>query len=334
MHQTIILPRPVYAVGWGNCVGKTEGQGPLGHLFDRVTEDDYFGRDSFEQAEQRLQQSALEQALVRAAIPAEQLQLLCAGDLLNQCVASAYNARRCAVPYIGLYGACSTMALSTAVASMALCAGAGEWAAAVTSSHFCTAERQFRYPLEYGAQRPPAAQRTVTGAGALILSSCRRSSVRVRAVQLGQVVDFGIQDINNMGAAMAPAAMTTLCDFFCATNSDAGDYDRIVTGDLGRIGGEILQELTARKGYPLGENYTDCGQMIFAPEQDAHAGGSGCGCSAAVLTARLLPALAAGEWQRLLFMATGALMSPLTVQQKDSIPAVAHLILFEREETQ
>ncbi len=328
----MILQTPVYVIGRGNCVGKAEKEGPMGHLFDHVTMDAYFGEKSFEKAETALQKTALDQAIKRAGVQAKDIGLLGAGDLLNQCVASGYSVRESGMPFVGLYGACSTMALSTALASMCLCAGMGEHAAAMTSSHFCSAERQFRYPLEYGGQRPPSAQRTVTAGAALILSRQKKSALRVRAMQLGQVTDGGITDINNMGAAMAPAAMTTLREYFRNTRTRPENYDAIITGDLGNIGAEILQELMAGEGYELGARYNDCGKMIYSEAQDVHAGGSGCGCSGAVLTAHLLPAMERGELRRLLFMATGALMSPLTVQQKESIPAVAHLIFFEREE--
>lgn len=329
---TLQLTTPVYVIGRGNCVGKTEGEGPLRNEFDQVVEDEYFGQESFEKAETVFQKTALENALTKAGLTMEDIDVLGAGDLLNQCVASGYSVRESGMPFIGLYGACSTMALSTVIATLSLCAGAAQYAAAMTSSHFCSAERQFRYPLEYGGQRPPAAQRTVTGSGALILSTLQKSPIRVRALQIGQVTDYGVTDINNMGGAMAPAAMTTLRDFFRNTGTRPEDYDLIVTGDLGKIGGSILEDMMAQEGYPMGDRYNDCGKMIFAEEQDAHAGGSGCGCSASVLTAHLLPMLERGEINRLLFMATGALMSPLTVQQKESIPGVAHLVFFEREE--
>ena len=328
---TVWLKTPVYVIGRGNCVGKMEGQGPLGKEFDEVIEDEYFGQESFEKAETMFQKTALENALSKAGLTMEESGVLGAGDLLNQCVASGYSVRESGMPFIGLYGACSTMALSTVIATMSLCAGAAEHAAAMTSSHFCGAERQFRYPLEYGGQRPPSAQWTVTGSGALILSSKQKSNITVKALQIGQVTDYGVTDINNMGGAMAPAAMTTLCQFFTNTKTKPEDYDAIITGDLGKFGGDILQEMMEAEGYPLGELYNDCGKMIFDESQDAHAGGSGCGCSASVLTAHLLPKMERGEIKRLLFMATGALMSPLTVQQKESIPGVAHLVYFERE---
>jgi len=329
---TFLPPKPVYVIGRGNCVGKKEGEGPLGEEFDRVEKDEYFGEDSFEKAEMKLQQTALQNALMRCNMEMKDLDLLGAGDLLNQCVASGYSVRESGVPFAGLYGACSTMALSALTATLYLCAGAAETAGAMTSSHFCSAERQFRYPLEYGGQRPPSAQWTVTGAGALILSTRRFAPVRIKGLQVGRVVDYGITDINNMGAAMAPAAADTLRSFFENTATRPEDYDAIVTGDLGHIGGNILREMLSQEGYELGERYEDCGKLIFSKEQDAHAGGSGCGCSASVLTAHFLPKLESGEIKSLLFAATGALMSPLTVQQKETIPGVAHLVHFAREE--
>ncbi len=329
---TLELQTPIYVIGRGNCVGKIEGEGPLGKEFDRVEEDEYFGEKSFEKAETKFQKTALEIALSRAGLQAEEIGVIGAGDLLNQCVASGYSMRESGMPFIGLYGACSTMALSTVTASLCLCAGLAEHGAAMTSSHFCSAERQFRYPLEYGGQRPPAAQRTVTAGAALILSTEKTSDIRVRALHIGQVTDYGVTDINNMGGAMAPAAMTTLRDFFKNTQTRPEDYDAIVTGDLGKIGSSILEDMMIQEGYPMANLYNDCGRMIFAESQDAHAGGSGCGCSGSVLTAHLLPAMERGEIHRLLFVATGALMSPLTVQQSESIPGVAHLVYFEREE--
>lgn len=329
---TLILKNGVYVIGRGNCVGKKEGEGPLGKEFDCIENDEYLGEDSFEKAEMKLQQTALQNALMRCNLEQKDLDILGAGDLLNQCVASGYSVRESGVPFIGLYGACSTMALSTLNATLCLCSGLAQTAAAMTSSHFCSAERQFRYPLEYGGQRPPSAQWTVTGAGALILSTARTSCVRVRGLQVGKVVDYGISDINNMGAAMAPAAVDTLQSFFENTHTRPQDFDIIVTGDLGHIGASILKDMLLQEGYDLGERYEDCGKLIFSKDQDVHAGGSGCGCSGAVLTAHLLPKLERGEIKRLLFVATGALMSPLTVQQKESIPGVAHLIFFEREE--
>ena len=328
---TLLLNKPVYVIGWGNCVGKKEGEGPLGEFFDQVEKDEYCGEDSFEKAEMKLQKSAFAHAQMRAGVQNGEVDVLGAGDLLNQCIASAYSAEQAGVPYIGLYGACSTMALSAINAVLCIRSGLAKIAAAVTGSHFCSAERQFRYPLEYGGQRPPSAQWTVTGAGALILSAEREASVAVRGLQVGKVVDYGISDLNNMGAAMAPAAADTLNAYFRNTATVPADYDAVVTGDLGHIGGSILEDMMKQDGLDVSAVYNDCGKMIYSKAQDVHAGGSGCGCSASVLTAYLLPKLERGEWKRLLFIATGALMSPLAVQQKQSIPSVAHLICFERE---
>lgn len=323
------LEKAVYVTGYGNCVGKTEGEGPLGDKFDTVIDDGYFAEASFEKAEVKLHKRALERALERARITVNDLDIIGAGDLLNQCVASAYAVRESNVPFVGLYGACSTMALSLGMCSMALESGFARRGAAVTSSHFGSAERQFRYPLEYGGQRPPSAQRTVTGAGAVILSTCESADIRISAVRFGRVVDFGITDINNMGGAMAPAAADTLLNYL----AHGRDADLIATGDLASIGSEILYDLMAQEGVDIRSKHVDCGKMIFdADAQDVHAGGSGCGCSAAVLTAELLPRLERGEINSMLFVATGALMSPLTVQQKESIPGIAHLIRFERVE--
>lgn len=327
----LLLESPVYVIGRGNCVGQKEGQGPLGEFFDQVEKDEYCGEDSFEKAETKLQQAALTNARLRCHKENGDIDVIGAGDLLNQCIASAYGAAAVGAPYIGLYGACSTMALSTINAVLCLVSGLAQTVAAVTGSHFCSAERQFRYPLEYGGQRPPSAQWTVTGAGALILSSKEPSDVTIRGLQVGKVVDYGISDLNNMGAAMAPAAADTLSAFFSGSGKSPADYDAIVTGDLGHIGGNILEDIMKQNGYDISDKYNDCGKMIYSKDQDAHAGGSGCGCSASVLTGYLLPKLERGEIHNLLFMATGALMSPLSVQQKQSIPAVAHLVEFVRE---
>ncbi len=331
-RSTLLLRRPVYVVGRGNCVGRKEGEGPLRAWFDRIEADEYVGEKSFEKAESKLQRAALENAMERGGLDSETMDILGAGDLLNQCVASGYAARESGIPFVGLYGACSTMALSIIHACLCLCTGLSEYAAALTGSHFCSAERQFRYPLEYGGQRPPSAQRTVTGAGAVILSTQKTSTVRVKGFTVGKVVDFGITDINHMGAAMAPAAADTLATFFENTDTRPDDYDVIVSGDLGKYGGAILKDMMKDRGYDISAKHKDCGNMIFSPEQDAHAGGSGCGCSATVLTAYFLAKMERGDIKRMLFMATGALMSPLTIQQKESIPSVAHLVCFEREE--
>lgn len=321
----------IYIAGYGNIAGKKEGQGPLGGLFDRIEPDLYCGRKTMEQAEVRMQQTALENALRRAGIGREELDLVGAGDLLNQCISSAYSFRDSDVPYIGLYGACSTMALSTLIAALSIEAGVAKTAAAFTSSHFGTAERQYRFPLEYGGQRQPAAQHTVTAAGAVILHE-KKSPVRLAGGAFGSIQDLGVTDSSNMGGAMAPAALRLILDYLRETATSPADYDLILTGDLGAIGAEIVVDLAARNGVNLHSNYQDCGLLIYdRQKQDMHAGGSGCGCSAAVLTAYVLPRIIEGTLKEVLFLSTGALMSPLSVMQGESIPAIAHLIHLKGE---
>lgn len=307
-------------------VGKKEGEGPLAGCFDRIHEDTTLGERSWEKAESRLQQDAVLTALTKANLSPSAVDLLFAGDLLNQCIGSSYGLRDLGVPFCGLYGACSTMAESLALASIFADNGLCNHALAVTSSHFCSAERQFRYPLDYGGQRTPTAQWTVTGSGAALVGASAQPPY-VKAVTLGQIVDLGVQDINNMGAAMAPAAADTLKQYFTDTGTAPADYDLIVTGDLGSVGSVLLLELMEQEGYALSDNHADCGVLIYdAKKQDVHAGGSGCGCSASVLCGHLLPQVQAGQIKDLLFVATGALMSPTSVWQGESIPAVAHLV--------
>lgn len=323
--------KEIYIVGWGNVAGKKESEGPLASLFDSIEPDLYCGKKTLEQAEVHLQQTALEHALRRAGTKREELDLVGAGDLLNQCISSAYSFRDSNVPYIGLYGACSTMALSTLISAMSIEAGISQKAAAFTSSHFGTAERQYRFPLEYGGQRPPSAQHTVTASGAVILSR-EKSPVRLYGGAFGAIQDKGVTDVNNMGGAMAPAALKLILDYLKETETQPADYDLILTGDLGKIGAEIVVDLAQKDGVNLHDVYRDCGLLIYdLQKQDMHAGGSGCGCSAAVLTAYVLPKLASGELKNVLFLSTGALMSPLSVMQGESIPAIAHLIHLKGE---
>lgn len=309
-------------------VGKKEGEGPLADFFDRVFEDTKLGQDTWEKAESQLQKEALDHALFKGNLSAADIGLLFAGDLLNQCIGSSYGLRDLNIPFLGLYGACSTMAESLLLASMNVDSGAVEYAAAVTSSHFCSAERQFRYPLEYGGIRTPSAQWTVTGSGAAIVSRSERAPF-VLACAVGRITDLGVTDINNMGAAMAPAAADTLTRFFMETHTTPEQYDLILTGDLGFIGSSLLCELMERNGYDIRENHNDCGKMIFEREkQDVHGGGSGCGCSASVLCSFVLTGLKSGRMKRVLFVATGALMSTVSNQQGETIPAIAHLVLL------
>ena len=294
----------------------------MGDSFDFTGEDSFFGEKSWEKAESTLLSQVFTLALNKAGLGPSDVRYVFAGDLLNQCIGSVFALRSTEIPFFGLYGACSTMAESLSLAAMTVSAGFAPVAAAATSSHFCSAERQFRMPLEYGGQRTPTAQWTVTGAGAAILSA-EGQGPYITHVTPGRIVDCGIKDFNNMGAAMAPAAYDTLSAHFSDLKRSPNDYDIIVTGDLGSIGASILRDLFSSDGISLGERHRDCGMLIFDPEtQDTHAGGSGCGCSASVLCGELLNGMRGGKWRRLLFAATGALMSPTSSMQGESIPSV------------
>lgn len=331
-QQTIALPmKPAICAG-AVCVGPKEGEGPLGDTFDRVTDDELYGQQSFELAERQMVLDAARMAIQKASFRESEIQFFMGGDLLNQIISASFAARELAVPFVGLYGACSTMSEGLCVGSMLVDGGHADHVVCVASSHFCTAERQYRFPLEYGNQRPPTAQWTVTGAGATVLSLSPKTPpmARITHVCMGRVVDLGVTDANNMGAAMAPAAADTLLALFEDTRTTPADYDLIATGDLGQVGHDLLLKLMEEQGMPLQpERYQDCGLMIYAPDQDTHAGGSGCGCSASVLNACLLPKLQKGEIRRMIFMATGALMSTTSSQQGESIPGVAHAVVLE-----
>ncbi len=313
-----------------SCVGYDEFRGPLGALFDFHDETDRFGAKTWEKAEGELGRIALTLALNRAGLPHTALDLLFAGDLQNQCVASSGGLSSFFIPYVGLYGACSTFAEGLMCAALAL-SGAPTLnrVGVVTTSHNCAAERQFRLPLEYGGQRPPTAQWTATAGGCVLLER-GESGICFPPVMPGRMVDGGIRDAANMGAAMAPAAADTLLRYFEESGEDPTAYDAIVTGDLGREGSAILADLLTAKGLDLGGRHRDCGSMLYDPSyQDVHAGGSGCGCSAAVMTAHFIPQLERGEAKRILFMATGALMSPSSIQQGGSIIGIAPAVCLE-----
>ena len=314
------------------AVGRMEAEGPLAGSFDLVERDAYAGEKTWEKAESALVKQAFSCALEKGGFVPGDVDLLFAGDLLNQCTGTGYALRAFGVPHLGLFGACSTMAEGLLLSALAVEGGFVRRAGAVTSSHFCSAERQFRFPLEYGGQRTPTAQWTVTGAGAVILGRTDAPAARITHVTAGIIRDAGIRDAANMGAAMAPAAYDTIRTHLADLGRVPGDYDRIVTGDLGSIGGGILVDWFRRDGVDLLPVYDDCGMMIYdADRQDVHAGGSGCGCSAAVLCGHLLRGMAAGRWRRILFAATGALMSPTAVQQGESIPGICHALALERE---
>ena len=327
-RQTVALAHPPAVAGFASVVGKKEGDGPLADTFDFISQDDTFGEKSWEKAESAMQKLALAAALNKAGLSASSLDYILAGDLLNQCIGTGFAVRGQDVPFYGLYGACSTMAESLSLAALLLDGGFGAYAAAMTSSHFCSAERQYRTPLEYGGQRTPTAQWTVTGSGCVILAR-EGDGPRVTHVTAGRIVDKGIKDANNMGAAMAPAAYETIKAHLQDMGRRPSDYDLILTGDLGSLGKEILLDLFHRDWVEL-PNLADCGVLIYdAQAQDVHCGGSGCGCSAVVLTGLLLNGLREGRWSRLLFCGTGALLSPTSTQQGESIPCICHAVALE-----
>ncbi len=320
--------RPVYIVGYGSAAGEKESKGPFGAFFDYCAKDDRMNMKSFELAETRFTEKAVAAALKRSGRSFDSIDALLGGDLMNQCTATSYFARSVGRPFIGLFNACATMAEAMALSALLVGGGGFENVLAAASSHFCTAERQFRFPLEYGGQRSPAAQWTVTASGAAVISSePSESAAEIAGVYFGKVRDLGIKDASNMGAAMAPAFCDTLEGYFEDTKTVPSDYDLIVSGDLGAVGAGIVKEIFDKKGVPLGDVYNDCGLLVFDREKDdVHSGGSGCGCSAAVLCAKILPDMLSGSIKRALFIGTGALMSPMLVMQKESIPGIAHLI--------
>ena len=326
--RTQVLEKKPAVLAYSSAVGEKEGAGPLGCGFDLVSDDPYFGQPSWEKAETAMIKSCLRRCVEKAG--GLKPDCVLGGDLLNQCISSALAVKDSGLPYLGLYGACSTMAEGLALAGLLADSGAVQSALAFTGSHFCTAERQYRFPLEYGGQRTPTSQWTVTGAGAVLLGPV--GGLRLTHVTLGRIVDAGLTDANNMGAAMAPAAYDTITAHFRDTCRDFSDYDAVFTGDLGAIGHDILQDLLQRDGLSPGLRYLDCGCLLYDfKTQDVHAGGSGCGCSAAVLCGHILPAMERGVWKRVLFAGTGALLSPLSSQQGCSIPGVCHAVAIERE---
>lgn len=314
---------------YASLAGKKEGEGPLGRYFDRVVEDSHFGKDTWEKAESHFQCEALSMAIRKAELTKEDIGAVCAGDLVNQCISSTYGLREFEIPYIGIYGACSTMAEGLMLSSVLVDSGAVKSCAAVTSSHFSTAERQFRFPLSYGNQRTPTSQWTCTASGAVIVS--HTGNTEIVGGCIGKITDMDVTDMNNMGAAMAPAAAETIRRYLTATGTAPENYDCIVTGDLGTTGSRLLLEFLVKQGIDISKQHRDCGVMIFDPEtQDTRCGGSGCGCSASVLCGYFLPLLERGEIQNMLFAATGALMSPVSVQQGESIPTISHLVHLRR----
>ncbi len=329
---TLVFGNPPGILGTASIVGQKEGEGPLKDTFDYVERDTTFGEKTWEKAESRMQRDTLQRASDKAGIAPEGLDMILAGDLLNQCIGSTFGLREYNRPFIGLYGACSTMAESLMLAAMAIDGGYARTAAALTSSHFCSSERQYRFPLEYGAQRVPTAQWTVTGAGAAILSAASQPGVRVTRATAGKIVDYGIKEAGHMGAAMAPAAFDTLRTFFEDTGTTPEHYDLIATGDLGAVGSQLLCDLLSDEGVSLGARYMDCGAEIFdRNNQDVQSGGSGCGCGAVVLCGKIYNEMMKRVHRRVLFCGTGALLSPISTLQGESIPSICHLVELCRD---
>ena len=326
--QTIKLKHDTYVLKSYSIVGPMEGKGPLGKYFDYVLKDDTFGEKSFEKAERKIMQNLFTGVIDKSGLNTTDIDFMFSGDLLNQIVSSSYTARELELPFIGLYSACATMTESIALASIFVDNGLSRNAVAGTCSHFRSVERQYRFPLELGNQRPPTSQWTVTGGGACVISRLP-SRIKVVAVTFGKVVDFGINDLNDMGAAMAPAAHNTIRTHLKNMNRSEVDYDLIASGDLGKLGSEILIELMERDGIKLGKNYSDCGCMIYDKTERVFMGGSGAGCSASVFNSYIIKKMENGEFKRILLVSTGALMSTTTAQQGETIPGIAHAVEFE-----
>ena len=322
------LSQPPVITHWASVAGKKESEGPLKDYFDIRRSDSYFGEKTWEQAEKRMQQLTLETLAMKAGISMGDISLVYSGDLLNQCIGSSFTLRNTGIPHLGLYGACSTMAESLLLAAMTVGGGFFDRVAAITSSHFASSERQYRFPLGYGGQRTPTAQWTVTGSGAALV--CREGhGPRILGCTVGTVTDFGLKDANNMGCAMAPAALTTIQRHFEDFGTAPEDYDLIVTGDLGQMGKDMLLTLAQKEGISLGGKLTDCGTLVFdLPEQDVHSGGSGCGCSAITLCGYLLDKLNRSKLKKILFCGTGALLSPTSAQQGLPVSGVCHAVII------
>lgn len=327
--QSIVFEKTPYIISSASIAGKKESEGPLGERFDVTSKDDLFGEDTWEMAESMLQKEACLLALQKAKIGTDDVRFLFGGDLLRQGTATAYGLEELEIPLFGLFGACSTSGEALALASMVVAAGYGDYMLAVTSSHFGSAEKEFRFPLSYANQRPLSAQWTVTASGAFLVGK-KKSHVKITGITVGKIVDFGLKDSQNMGACMAPAA----CDTIIRNLKDFGrtpeDYDRIITGDLGYVGQSILFDLMRGNSVDIKKNHMDCGMIIFDQKtQDTHAGGSGCGCAASTLSAYILPKIESGEWKRVLFVPTGALMSTVSYNEGASVPGIAHAIVLE-----
>lgn len=330
--QSVKLQKEVYINGHASIVGKKEGEGPLGLLFDMVGEDDMFGCKTWEEAESSLQKDAVYMALGKAGKKSEDMRYIFAGDLLGQSIATSFGIMNYNIPLLGVYGACSTCGESLAIGSMTISGGFAENVVCVTSSHFASAEKEFRFPLGYGSQRPLSATWTVTGSGAFVLGNKKEenTSAKISGLTIGKIMDYGLKDSMNMGPCMAPAAADTIAAHFADYNSQPEEYDKIITGDLGAVGQRVLFDLLRDKGYDIADKHMDCGIEIFdAQSQDTHAGGSGCGCCAVTLSAYILKQLREKNWKKVLFVPTGALLSKTSFNEGQTVPGIAHALLLE-----
>lgn len=345
--SSISFQNPVFVQSCASVVSRKEGEGPLGAYFDTICEDPMFGTDTWEAAESTLQKQAALLAIKKNGLTCSDIQLLFAGDLLAQTSASSFGTADLKIPFYGLFGACSTMGESLSLGSMCIDGGYGKYILCATSSHFASAEKEFRFPLGYGNQRPLSATWTVTGAGACVLGSqpplpasgksrplrCGHSCIAITGLTTGRLVDYGLKDSMNMGGCMAPAACDTIHQNFLDFHRTPADYDAIFTGDLGAVGQKILIDLLYQKGYDICSCHQDCGILIYdSQKQDTHSGGSGCGCAASVLSSYILPGLLAGKWKRILFVPTGALLSKVSFNEGDTIPGIAHAVVIEKYE--
>ncbi|MBQ9135352.1 MAG: stage V sporulation protein AD [Lachnospiraceae bacterium] len=331
-NQSVRLSKEVYINGNASVVGKKEGEGPLGKLFDMVGEDDMFGCNTWEEAESSLQKDAVYLALGKAKRKPENMRYIFAGDLLGQSIATSFGIMNYGIPLLGVYGACSTCGESLTVGAMAVSGGFAKEVVCVTSSHFASAEKEFRFPLAYGSQRPLSASWTVTGSGAFVLGDEKGENcqAKITGMTVGKIVDFGLKDSLNMGACMAPAAAATIAAHFIDYNSQPMDYDKIITGDLGSVGQRVLLDLLRDKGFDITDRHMDCGMEIYDPKtQDTHAGGSGCGCCAVTLSAYILKQLAEKNWKKVLFVPTGALLSKISFNEGQTVPGIAHGVVLE-----
>lgn len=326
--QTIKMKNDVYLLNGYSIVGPLEGKGPLKDYFDYILKDDTLKEKTFEKAERKLLKNLILGVIDKSGLNINDIEFFFGGDLLNQIVSSSYTARELNVPFIGLYSACATMAEALALSAVFIDNKLAKNIVAGTCTHFSSAERQYRFPLELGNQRPPTAQWTITGGGACVVSNIP-SKIKISAITIGRVIDFGIDDVNNMGAAMAPAAYDTIKNHLQNMKKDAKDYDFIATGDLGKLGSEILVDLLERDEIILGKNYSDCGCMMYDKTERVFMGGSGAGCSASVLNSYILQKMLSGDFKRVLLVSTGALMSTTTAQQGDTIPGIAHAVELE-----